>query len=137
MISRPKPHHSEVESVLGLLMCVCMGTWVVPWGLDVVQQRVLSDVTKKLQVLEDAKSHYFGVTRLTGSRVQAADLVPTYLDRWPCAMAGRCADFKAGDAKTRATFRGVSLDEFEDPVTYQQSVKRLELEPRDFLDIQS
>lgn len=139
MISPPRSKGAitKVENILGLLLCVCLVIWLTPWALENGQLCAVADVSRKLVSLEEAKARYFHAKGSANTVVGPVELVPDYLDRWPCSTIGQCSDFRGGDMREPASFRGVTLDELEDPVTYLESVKKLDVRHQDFLITQS
>ena len=126
-------HSVSVEAVLGVLLAVSVGTLVIPAAGEAFKRRVVADVARKLSVLTQAKQTYVAVHEISGTPTGVTELVPHYLDRWPCSMVGHCSDFKTGLAGHPETFRTATLDELEDPVTFQEASDKLYGSPQDFL----
>ncbi|MES1227472.1 MAG: hypothetical protein ABUL72_02315 [Armatimonadota bacterium] len=127
------PNGISVEAVLGVLLAVSLGTLVIPLAGDAFRRHTVADVARKLTELDKAKQAYYAVHPSATEPVGASVLVPHYLDRWPCTMVGHCSDFQVQGMNRPTQFRGTTLDELEDPVSFQQASDQLKVQPYDFL----
>ncbi|HAP41102.1 MAG TPA: prepilin-type cleavage/methylation domain-containing protein [Nitrospira sp.] len=107
-----------VVMILGILLTIA-----VPNFIRARQQGRVQTVVGNLKQLESAKEQWaLDQGKGTADVPAAADLVPGYIKAWPKGPVGNGADYVPNDLASRPTFKGVPVDDFQDPATRDAAI---------------
>ena len=98
-----------VVLIIGILLAIA-----VPNFVKARQNSRLQTVIANLKQLESAKQQWaMDKGKITTDTPVEADLVPTYMQKWPIGPVGAKTDYAAGTVGTGATFKSKTLDDFQ------------------------
>jgi prepilin-type N-terminal cleavage/methylation domain-containing protein len=98
-----------VVLIIGILLAIA-----VPNFVKARQNSRLQTVIGNLKQLESAKQQWaMDKGKVSTDTPVEADLVPTYMQRWPIGPVGAKTDYAAGTVGAASTFKSKTLDEFQ------------------------
>ena len=98
-----------VVLIIGILLAIA-----VPNFVKARQNSRLQTVIGNLKQLESAKQQWaMDKGKVSTDSPVAADLAPTYMQKWPLGPVGTSADYLANTVGTPSSFKGQTLDDFQ------------------------
>lgn len=98
-----------VVLIIGILLAIA-----VPNFVKARQNSRLQTVVANLKQLESAKQQWaMDKGKISSDTPVTADLVPTYLSKWPVGPVGAATDYSAATVGTECTFKGQGLSAFQ------------------------
>lgn len=102
-----------VVLIIGILLAIA-----VPNFVKARQNSRVQTVVGNLKQIESAKEQWAMDTGAASTATPtSADLVPTYMKKWPVGPVGAGTDYVAGAMTAAPTFKGKSASDFQDATT--------------------
>ncbi len=107
-----------VVLIIGILLAIAVPTWI-----SRRQAARLAVVIANLKALEDAKQRWAGESgKLSTDTCTQADLVPSYITKWPQQPFHNPADYTVGLVSSEPAFKTIPLSQFQNPATQAAAV---------------
>ncbi|MCB0826984.1 MAG: prepilin-type N-terminal cleavage/methylation domain-containing protein [Armatimonadetes bacterium] len=107
-----------VVLIIGILLAIA-----VPNFVKARQNSRVQSVIGNLKQIESGKEQWAMDTGAASTATPtSADLSPTYVKKWPSGPVGTGADYVAETMSAPPTFKGQTLDAFQDPATRDAAI---------------